>query len=84
LFAYSSNLLIVVLRTDQFVFARICSYRKTLASEFGDSNASPAVKIRIADTMINRQWLPALLNYRTEPPLAWEAQHKLFGFPIPA
>jgi hypothetical protein len=34
--------------------------------------------------MINRQWLPALLNYRTEPPLAWEAQHKLFGFPIPA
>src|SRR6202035_428216 len=38
LFAYSSNLLIVVLRADRFVLARTCSYRKTLASEFGDSN----------------------------------------------
>src|SRR6266446_6314401 len=53
LFAYSSNLLIVVLRADRFVLARTCSYRKTLASEFGDSNGlswplRPS-KIRIAD-----------------------------------
>src|SRR5258708_37939912 len=79
LFAYSSNLLIVVLRADRFVLARTCSYRKTLASEFGDSNGFsgrrrfelPMPVTNAADWLCRSRPAPKQLGLALEVSLIW-------------